>query len=287
MASRTAYALPAAQVASAFDPTTHKPPRVDQFGYNKETHKGRELLNRNAKNALTEDVKVPTWWVGKRIRDKNFGSGSLSLAPGEVPRSSSFGLADTMPAGSRGMLSKLNASPPPVVVPEKMTKTKLLAERRAEMVPHISYDLDGDGFVGGRDYVVARRFDEGVKNYLTQSERKKAFDALKNVSKLLILTPFLQGFEHNYTWDVEASGGGGRPYRIMQKRGAMVDAEDFADVTATYPKHPMCDVVPDHANQTELIEHRKHVEREDIKAKKGARDAKVAHLQKVQFKDYY
>lgn len=36
------------------------------------------------------------------------------------------------------------------------------------------------------------------------------------------------GFEHNFVWDVEASeGGGGRPYRIMQKRGAMVDAEDF------------------------------------------------------------
>ena len=62
--------------ASAFDPTTHKPPRVDQFGYNKETHKGRELLNRNAKNALCNETKIPTWWLGKRIRDKNFGAGS-------------------------------------------------------------------------------------------------------------------------------------------------------------------------------------------------------------------
>jgi hypothetical protein len=80
-----------------------------------------------------------------------------------------------MPAGSRGALAKLEASPGQWVVPEKMTKTKLLAERRKEMVPHISYDLDGDGFVGGRDYVVARRFDEGVKNYLTAAEREKAF----------------------------------------------------------------------------------------------------------------
>jgi len=39
-------------VSSVFDPYTHKPPRIDHFGYNKETHKGRELLNRNAKNIL-------------------------------------------------------------------------------------------------------------------------------------------------------------------------------------------------------------------------------------------
>jgi len=40
--------------SSVFDGSTHKPPRIDHFGYNKETHKGRELLNRNAKNILAE-----------------------------------------------------------------------------------------------------------------------------------------------------------------------------------------------------------------------------------------
>lgn len=33
--------------ASIFDGGIHKPPRIDKFGYNKETHVGRELLNRN------------------------------------------------------------------------------------------------------------------------------------------------------------------------------------------------------------------------------------------------
>ena len=81
-----------------------------------------------------------------------------------------------------------------------MTKTKLIEERQREWVPDISYDLDGDGFVGGHDYVVARRFDNGGKNYLTQKERDEAFKALKN------------GYEHNFIWDCEASGGaGGRP----------------------------------------------------------------------------
>jgi hypothetical protein len=61
---------------------------------------------------------------------------------------------------------------------EKMTRTKLLENRRKEAIPDISYDLDGDGNVGGRDYVVARRFDQGFKNYLTKEEREQAFKAL-------------------------------------------------------------------------------------------------------------
>lgn len=38
-------------------------------------------------------------------------------------------------------------------------------------------------------------------------------------------------------WNVEVSGGA-RPYRLMQKRGVIVDAEDFMPVRATYPTHP-------------------------------------------------
>ena len=65
----------------AFDKDTHKPPRIDKFGYNKETHKGRELLNRNAKNILTEDTRIPHWWGHKKIRDSNFGQRSGSQSP--------------------------------------------------------------------------------------------------------------------------------------------------------------------------------------------------------------
>ena len=72
-------------------------------------------------------------------------------------------------------------------IPDKMTYTKLKDFRKAEQLPDVSYDLDGDGFVGGRDYVVARRFDEGFKNYLTDSEKKKVQDALKAVSYFYFL----------------------------------------------------------------------------------------------------
>jgi hypothetical protein len=71
-----------------------------------------------------------------------------------------------------------------------MTRTKLFEERKKEWVPDASYDLDGDGFVGGHDYVIARRFDNGCKNYLTKEEREEAFEALRNVSWIVIYLHF-------------------------------------------------------------------------------------------------
>ena len=48
-----------------FDHMTHKPPRIDQFGYNIESHKGRELLNRNKLNILNENISIPQDWDPK------------------------------------------------------------------------------------------------------------------------------------------------------------------------------------------------------------------------------
>jgi hypothetical protein len=36
----------------------------------------------------------------------------------------------------------------------------MLIERKLKDKPDISYDLDGDGIVGGRDLVVAKAFDK-------------------------------------------------------------------------------------------------------------------------------
>lgn len=51
------------------------------------------------------------------------------------------------------------------------------------------------------------------------------------------------GYEKNFIWNVEVSGGA-RPYRLLQVRGAFVDAEDFLPVRDTYPKHPMSQIKP-------------------------------------------
>jgi hypothetical protein len=52
-------------------------------------------------------------------------------------------------------------------IPIKQTRTQMIENRKREILPHISYDLDNDGTVGNRDYVMSRKFDEGTKNYLT------------------------------------------------------------------------------------------------------------------------
>ena len=67
----------------------------------------------------------------------------------------------------------------------------------------------------------------------------------------------------------------------------MVDAEDFSGVTDTYPKHPMSEYQPPLKTQAELTQHRHMLEKADLKQKKDVQDTKIAHLQKVQFKDYY
>ena len=51
-------------------------------------------------------------------------------------------------------------------------------------MPDISYDLDGDGYVGGRDYVLSKKFDLDGDGKLNSSERKAADDAIRNVSYL-------------------------------------------------------------------------------------------------------
>jgi len=79
-------------------------------------------------------------------------------------------------------------------IPTKQTRTEMIAIRKKEILPNISYDLDGDGSVGNRDYVLARKFDQGSKNYLTSSERLTAIAAMKN------------GFEEKYTWGLESGG---------------------------------------------------------------------------------
>lgn len=45
-------------------------------------------------------------------------------------------------------------------------------------MPDKSYDLDGDGFVGNRDYVIAKNFDKDQNGKLNASERLAAMTAV-------------------------------------------------------------------------------------------------------------
>ena len=59
------------------------------------------------------------------------------------------------------------------------------------MIPHISYDLDGDGYVGGRDLVIAKHFDLDKDGILNAEEKNNAMKALK------------EGFENKFVWGIE------------------------------------------------------------------------------------
>ena len=52
-------------------------------------------------------------------------------------------------------------------------------------------------------------------------------------------------------WNVDGSGPQ-RSYRIMQKRGVVVDADDFLPIRSTYPEHPMSKIEPSSKTFVEL-----------------------------------
>lgn len=67
----------------------------------------------------------------------------------------------------------------------KRTLTDMQARRRKDNIPDISYDLDGDGIVGNRDYVLAKMFDKDKDGKLNAEETKSAHKAINNVSIFL------------------------------------------------------------------------------------------------------
>ncbi len=74
-------------------------------------------------------------------------------------------------------------------------------------MPDKSYDLDGDGFVGNRDYVIAKHFDKDQNGKLNASERLAAMTAVQNVRiHTCSLILFIQGFEDKFVWNVEQAG---------------------------------------------------------------------------------
>ena len=76
-----------------------------------------------------------------------------------------------------------------------MTRTELIAKRKKEKIPDISYDLDQDGYVGGRDYVIAKRYDVDNDGKLNEQEKKAAYEGIKNK------------IEENYVWNIDKLGG--------------------------------------------------------------------------------
>lgn len=63
-----------------------------------------------------------------------------------------------------------------------VSRTDMMASRRRSFIPDKSYDLDGDGFVSNRDYVLSKLFDKDKDGKLNEKERAEAFEGIKQVS---------------------------------------------------------------------------------------------------------
>lgn len=110
---------------------------------------------------------------------------------------------------------------------KRRTRTAMLEDRRMKQRPHISYDIDGDGAVNAKDYMLAKHFDKDGDGRLNTAERKEAMKAID------------EGFEGRFVWGIEKTDGGKDHIRIMQKRGKVLVGEDFTGLTDTYPVHPL------------------------------------------------
>jgi hypothetical protein len=134
------------------------------------------------------------------------------------------------------------------------TLTELVHNRKKNAAPDSTYDLDGDGKVSPYEYFVSRLYDHDNDGKLTPQQRESAQKALGN------------GEMDKYTFGVEASGVL-RSYRILQKRGVVIDSDDFSQIATTYPAFQSPD--PLHKTRSELLETRKA---KDVKTMKEKRE---------------
>jgi len=119
------------------------------------------------------------------------------------------------------------------------TRTALMESRKQQAVPHISYDIDGDGVVGARDYFIGKHFDRDRDDRLNPEEKRECLKALKN------------GWLDQFSFGHDQAGSK-RPYPIVQRRGKIMNIDNGAVMQETYPKHWNAETKPKHRTLTEI-----------------------------------
>ena len=122
--------------------------------------------------------------------------------------------------------------------------------------------------MGGKDYLIAKRFDLDQDGKLSPDERLRAKAEMADV-------------ESNLVWGCDSSGNN-RSFRIIQKRGNVILNEEFAGVGKSYPTFPAGgeDRV---RSKTELQAQRKEEVR--LKGKFYEEKMKAEYWREVQVKD--
>eukprot|EP00820_Chromera_velia_P010780 Cvel_22106.t1-p1 / transcript=Cvel_22106.t1 / gene=Cvel_22106 / organism=Chromera_velia_CCMP2878 / gene_product=hypothetical protein / transcript_product=hypothetical protein / location=Cvel_scaffold2140:23943-32914(+) / protein_length=426 / sequence_SO=supercontig / SO=protein_coding / is_pseudo=false len=126
--------------------------------------------------------------------------------------------------------------------PNFTTRGDLLQARRHEKIPDKSFDIDGDGVVGGADYFIGKCFDEDKDGKLDAVEMEKCRQALD------------EGWLDKYEFGFERQGSQ-RPYLITQRRGG-ISILGNTEPHNPYPAHPVSSVIPVFNTVSDLKSHR-------------------------------
>lgn len=94
------------------------------------------------------------------------------------------------------------------------TRTLLLEKRKKAMIPDITYDVDGDGFVGHTDMAIAKIFDKNRDGVLDEKE-------IHNMRKAID-----EGAMDHYIWGLDQGGSSEHP-RLIQHKGKFITEGNY------------------------------------------------------------
>ncbi|KAF4694700.1 hypothetical protein FOZ60_007214 [Perkinsus olseni] len=193
-------------------------------------------LSRMSKLKATA-VEEPSLDRSARSREDEEDRSSTSRSSGRVPHYSTHGHQHHR-FPTKSLSGYADVAPIGEWEKEPEVSDKI-GNRRANLIPDISYDVDGDGVVGARDYFIAKNFDEDRDGRLNRKERQWCMEALS------------KGWLDRFSFGHDQAGSK-RPFAVQQRRGKIFTQDSSFELGETYPAHPISKVIPFHHTKTEL-----------------------------------
>lgn len=123
--------------------------------------------------------------------------------------------------------------------PMYKSRTELQQARKVQKIPDKSYDIDGDGHVGQRDFFLGKHFDQDHEDRLRGHEVERAVSEIN--------AGFCDRFHYGHD-----RAGVMRAFPTQQKRGMVLTSDNQTDLVNVYPPHWNANHAPPHQTLTEL-----------------------------------
>lgn len=129
--------------------------------------------------------------------------------------------------------------------PKAKSRQELLSQRKKELLPHPTFDIDNDGFVSHMDMFISKQFDKDKDGMLNEIERADAENALKT------------GFLDKYMTGLDSRVPNANT-RVIQQRGVIMDGDSGYKLLETYPMMRN-NSLPAIKSRKQMINMRKHM----------------------------